>query len=278
MIQTEPGTLADLTRGEAGEVLPRQPAAFVAEARAHRDHLLPPLAQTLADLQAELREPSCPGWGIREAGRLVACHGYQQAHATPADGYQLIHLAKSPQPKPSPAVGGVAVEHAGILATTPEGGSLCLRAFCQEGFAELGPHDHPDVTLDCIALARSLPAWQTADYPSVRAVLSVSVQRLAAAGADFFACPDNTAHLALEQPGPDLALPGLNIAGVVADQAARDGRKRVGILGTRYTMDGPVYPQALAARQVAAETPSQPDRVILDQIIQSELVNGVFTH
>jgi aspartate racemase len=171
----------------------------------------------------------------------------------------------------------VAVKHAGILATSPEGASLCLRAFCQEGFAELGPHDHPDVTLDCIALARSQPAWQMADYLSVRAVLSVSVQRLAAAGADFFACPDNTAHLALEQPGPDLALPGLHIAGVVADQAARDGRRRVGILGTRYTMDGPVYPQALAARQVAAETPSQPDRVILDQIIQSELVNGVST-
>jgi aspartate/glutamate racemase len=169
------------------------------------------------------------------------------------------------------------VKHAGILATTPEGASLCFRAFCQEGFAGLGPHDHPDVTLDCIALARSLPAWQTADYLSVRVVLSVSVQRLAAAGADFFACPDNTAHLALEQPGPDLALPGLHIADVVADQAARDGRTRVGILGTRYTMDGPVYPRALAARQVAAEIPSQPDRAILDEIIQSELVNGVFT-
>src|SRR5258708_39030352 len=41
-------------------------------------------------------------------------------------------------------------------------------------------------------------------------------------------------------------------------------------------MGGPVYPRALAARQVAAEIPSQPDRAILDEIIQSELVNGVF--
>ena len=169
------------------------------------------------------------------------------------------------------------MRHLGILATTPEGAALCFRAFCQDGFAELGPHDHPDVTLDCIALARSLPAWQARDYTTVRATLSVSLRRLAAAGADFFACPDNTAHLALEQPGPPLPLPGLHIAGEVAGQAARDGRQRVGMLGTGHTMTGPVYPQALAARQIATEIPGEHDRAILDEIIIGELLNGVFT-
>jgi aspartate racemase len=62
----------------------------------------------------------------------------------------------------------------------------------------MGPPDHPDVTLDCIALARSLPAWSRADYQAVRATLSVSAACLAQAGADFFVCPDNTAHIALE--------------------------------------------------------------------------------
>jgi aspartate racemase len=169
------------------------------------------------------------------------------------------------------------VKHLGILATTPEGAALCFRTFCQYGADKLGPHDHPDVTLDCIALARSLPAWKRADYESVRATLSVSVARLAQAGADFFACPDNTAHVALEQPGADLALPGLHIAEVVADQADRHGYTRVGLLGTKYTMDGPVYPRALAARGIAAELPVGHDRSILHEIILGELVNGVFT-
>jgi aspartate racemase len=80
---------------------------------------------------------------------------------------------------------GAVVKHLGILATTTEGAALCFRVFCQQGSAELGLHEHPDVTLDCIALARSLPAWARADYQSVRATLSVSVQRLARAGADF---------------------------------------------------------------------------------------------
>lgn len=107
--------------------------------------------------------------------------------------------------------------------------------------------------------------------------MSVSVQRLAHAGADFFACPDNTAHVALEQPGTDLALPGLHIAEVVAEQAARNGYARVGLLGTKYTLDGPVYPRALAAKGVAAELPALPDRATLHEIIMTELLNGVFT-
>ena len=169
------------------------------------------------------------------------------------------------------------MRHLGILAHSVEGAALCFRAFCQEGFRRLGPDDHPDVTLDCIALARSMPAWDEGDHRSIRATLTVSVQRLARAGADFFACPDNTAHMALEQPGEELALPGLHIAEVVADQAARDGRSRVGVLGTRYLMDGPVYPRAFEARGIAAEVPEAGDRRVINEIIFEELVNGVFT-
>src|SRR6266540_4271290 len=167
--------------------------------------------------------------------------------------------------------------HLGILAHSAEGAALCFRAFCQEGFRRLGPDDHPDVTLDCIALARSMAAWDAGDHASIRATLSVSVRRLAGAGADFFACPDNTAHMALEQPGEELALPGLHIAEVVADQAARDGRTRVGVLGTRYTMEGPVYPRAFASRGIAAEVPEAGDRQIINKIIFEELVNGGLT-
>ena len=93
------------------------------------------------------------------------------------------------------------MRHLGILAHSAEGAALCFRAFCQEGFAELGPHDHPDVTMDCIALARSMAAWDDGEHSSIRAILSESVRRLAATGADFFVCPDNTAHMALEEPG-----------------------------------------------------------------------------
>jgi len=172
---------------------------------------------------------------------------------------------------------GESMKHLGILAHSIEGAALCFRAFCQEGFRELGAHEHPDVTLDCIALAKSMPAWEKGDHTSIRDTLSVTVERLAHAGADFFVCPDNTAHMALELPGEDLALAGLHIAEVVAARAARDGRTRVGVLGTKYLMDGPVYPRAFASHGIATEVPEAHDRHMINRIIFDELVNGIFT-
>jgi aspartate racemase len=169
------------------------------------------------------------------------------------------------------------MKHLGILAHSTEGAALAFLAFCQDGVRRFGSHVYPDITLDYIAFGHSMPAWDAGDHDSIRATLSVSVDRLARADADFFICPDNTAHIALERPGPELALPGLHIADVVADQAAGEGRKRVGVLGTKYTMDNPLYPQALAARGIAAEIPGDNDRNIISQIIFDELVNGVFT-
>ena len=167
--------------------------------------------------------------------------------------------------------------HLGILAHSTEGAALCFLAFCQEGHRELGRNEHPDVTLDYIAFGYSMAAWEAGDHAAVRGTLAVSAARLAAAGAEFFACPDNTAHLALEHPGPQLALPGLHIAAEVAAQAARDGRRRVGILGTRFLAASTLYPRALAARGIAAEIPGPADCAAVDEIIFTELVNGVFT-
>jgi aspartate racemase len=169
------------------------------------------------------------------------------------------------------------MEHAGILAHSVEGAALCLRAFAAEGARELGPHAHPDVTLDCVALAESMPAWEAGDYPAIRTILARSASRLAAAGASFFACPDNSAHIALEQPGGALPLPGLHIAAEVADRAAHERRRRVGILGTRFTMEGSIYPRALAGVGVEHRVPAEEDRAVVDAIIFDELVNGVFS-
>jgi ribosomal protein S18 acetylase RimI-like enzyme len=57
---------------DAGEILTLQRAAYVTEAQAHDDLGMSPLTQTLDQLRAELADPACTAWGIRENGRLVA--------------------------------------------------------------------------------------------------------------------------------------------------------------------------------------------------------------
>ena len=164
----------------------------------------------------------------------------------------------------------------GILAHSSEGAALCFLEFCRNGFRE-ARHMHPDVMLDCEAMGRVMPAWDAGDHVAVRAFLDQSVQRLADGGCDFFACPDNTAHIALETAGPDLPLPGLNIGDVVAEQAAGLGMTRVAVLGTRFTMAGPVYRRALPAVGIEPAFPNDEERAEINRIIFDELVEGVFT-
>jgi aspartate racemase len=162
--------------------------------------------------------------------------------------------------------------HLGILGHSAEGAALCFTTFCESGSAQHG--EHPDVTLDCISFTRCLPAYERGDYDAVRDLMLVSLGRLADAHADFFACPDNTVHLALERPGEPFPLPGLHIGEVVAERAARDGRRRVGILGTTYTMEGPIYPRELARHGIETVLPSPADRELVNDTIFGELVHG----
>ena len=100
------------------------------------------------------------------------------------------------------------MRHLGILGHSAEGAALCFLTFCHAGAGALGPHTHPDVTLDCIAFGPCMPAYERGDHRAVRDVVAVGVARLAAAGADFFACPDNTVHQALRSRDPTWPCPG----------------------------------------------------------------------
>jgi aspartate racemase len=166
--------------------------------------------------------------------------------------------------------------HIGVLGHSIPGSAHCYQEIARYGEERLGEYQHPDVTLDCIAMGRSMPLWHSGDRQAIRAILAESVERLAHAGCDFFVCPDNTAHLALDLPGPELALPMLHIAEVVAAEAAARGFRKVGIMGTAWTMTADLYPRALAARGIESAAPSAEDQRAVQAITFDELVHGVF--
>jgi aspartate racemase len=168
------------------------------------------------------------------------------------------------------------VKHIGILAHSFEGATLCFRTACLEGVKRLGEHRHPEITMTCRPMALVLDAWERGDNEELRDFFMKDAAKLAAAGADFFVCPDNTAHIALEYPGEPFPIPGLHIGEVVADQAAEEGHSKVGILGTKYTMAGPVYPGALGRRGIGWAVPDEADRALVNEIIFDELCLGVF--
>jgi aspartate racemase len=136
---------------------------------------------------------------------------------------------------------------------------------------------HPEITMTCSPMALVLDAWESGDNAALRAFFMKDAEKLAAAGADFFVLPDNTAHIAMESPGNPFPIPGLNIGEVVAERALSEGRQKVGILGTKYTMNGPVYPGALGRRGIGWAVPSSEDQKTVNDVIFDELCLGIFT-
>lgn len=165
----------------------------------------------------------------------------------------------------------------GIAAHSAEGGALSFLTACREGAARLGPHMHPRIVLSAVPLGLSMPGYESGDHKSVATFLAEGVRQVADAGADFYICPANTAHIVLEQIADDLPIPGLHIADVVCHEIMAHGWKRVGLLGTAYTMRGPVYARALGKRGLEQLTPDESKREQLNRAIFDELVQGIFT-
>jgi aspartate racemase len=171
------------------------------------------------------------------------------------------------------------MKHIGIVACSSEGAALCYQTICREALAIVGKNDHPRITLDSIPMARWMPAFDAGDYAGVARVMLESARLLASAGADFAICPDNSAHLAWDHVEAGTPIPWLHIARVVGEEARRRGFRRLGILGTRFTMGGgaPVYRPVLDALEIETIVPDPADAESVDRIIFTELVDGVFT-
>jgi aspartate racemase len=135
---------------------------------------------------------------------------------------------------------------------------------------------HPPIVMSAVPMALSMAGWERSDYAEVGRHLAKGVKQVADAGADFFVCPDNTAHIVLERIASELPIPGLHIAEVVCRELAAHGWKHAALLGTEWTMTGPVYPKALGARGFAYSIPDAPARARLHAAIFDELCRGVF--
>ncbi|HUA98488.1 MAG TPA: amino acid racemase [Terracidiphilus sp.] len=166
--------------------------------------------------------------------------------------------------------------HIGIVACSAEGAALCYRTICIEGAAIFGPHAHPEVSLHTFSLAEYMRFVEAGDWPSVAGFMLASAGKLAACGADFVICPDNTIHQAFPLVEPRSPLPWLHIAQVVADEAAAHRFRRLAIIGTRWLVESRVYPDALAVHGVDCERPTDAERAEINRIIMEELVYGTF--
>ncbi|MEP7271410.1 MAG: amino acid racemase [Acidobacteriota bacterium] len=167
-------------------------------------------------------------------------------------------------------------QHIGIVGCSAEGAALCYRTICSEGSSLLGAHAHPEVSMHTPSFAEYVSYLERGDLEGVGGLMVRSAQKLAAAGADFLICPDNTIHEAFSYVEPRSPLPWIHIAEVVAAEARARNFQRVGLTGTAWLVRSEVYPEKLSAHGIQYVRPTDEERDEIGRIIMDELVYGVF--
>ena len=94
------------------------------------------------------------------------------------------------------------------------------------------------------------------------------------AGADFLVLATNTMHKVADPLAAGLGIPLLHIADAAAAAITRAGLRRVGLLGTAFTMEQDFYTGRLARHGVDVLVPEAADRDLVRRVIYDELVLG----
>jgi aspartate racemase len=140
---------------------------------------------------------------------------------------------------------------------------------------------HPDgpppaIIINSVNMKRLLAYATEKRWPEMVEYLSAEVRRLADAGADFGLLAANTPHIIFDDLAPTAAIPLISIVEATRDHAQRLGLERVGLIGTRFTMQATFYPQTFARSQMRIFVPTEPDQDYIHEKYFGELVVGDF--
>lgn len=165
-------------------------------------------------------------------------------------------------------------KHIGIAAVSPEGAALCFRDIFRYASSILGDRGHPTVSLHNEPFEHYLAAVMRDDWHAVGELLIRSAHALARSGAEFCITPDNLMQHAIQFAATKSPIPWLTMTDLVSDAVVADGRKTVGLIGTKLVMLGSTYQTFLGLRGVKVIAPTAEDADAIDAVIFRELIHG----
>lgn len=108
-------------------------------------------------------------------------------------------------------------------------------------------------------------------------ILSTVAVNLEKAGADFIVICTNTMHKVAPQIKSNISVPLLHIAEATADELKKQNIRKVGLLGTKYTMTQDFYKNKLVEAGIEVIIPNDTDISVVNNVIYNELCRGIIS-
>lgn len=135
---------------------------------------------------------------------------------------------------------------------------------------------YPHLIINSLDVEKGISMLDAGRIDEFTDYLAAGVALLARAGAEFGFIAANTPHLVFDQLQRRSAIPLLSIVRAASDRAKALGVKKVGLLGTRFTMRANFYPEAFQRAEIAVASPNQSEQEFIHRKYMDELLKGRF--
>ena len=166
------------------------------------------------------------------------------------------------------------MRHIGIAAVTAEGAAITYKYICSESEKIFGKFTHPEISIHGFSFSEHvhfgddrLKKWEN--------LLVNSIHKLESIGAELIICPSNTPHEVYGQVCSRINIPWLNIAKEVALVAETRDHSKILLLGTKFTFNSTLYPDAFSSLNSEIILPSDSEQEFVHHTIVNELTSGV---
>lgn len=163
----------------------------------------------------------------------------------------------------------------GILGgMAPESTLEYYRILIELSHKRLPQDEYPEIIIYSLNFKEFIARMGVEDHGGALELLARGVQSLERAGVDFALIASNTPHMFFAELQRRASLPLLGIVEATLERAEELGLQRLGLFGTRFTMEGEFYPEVAQQRGLEIAVPQAAERALIHKIIMEELVNG----
>jgi aspartate racemase len=170
------------------------------------------------------------------------------------------------------------MKHIGIVGgLSPESTIEYYKLICEEYNKKIGEWNFPQVTIRSLNLQEIADLFMVDRWDDMADVIISAIDDLKNSGADFAAVATNTPHNAYERIKEYSSLEVLSIMDATAQEIQRDEFTKVGLLGTKPTMEYGFFQRSFEDYGIEAIVPGKKDRDYVSDVIWNELVHGIIT-
>lgn len=139
----------------------------------------------------------------------------------------------------------------------------------------VGKDFFPNLTIESVNVFKVLSLCEEQKYDELTDYLFQAVSSLARSGADFVALSANTPHIVFHRLQELSPIPLISIVESACKEAEKRSLKKVGLLGTIFTMTEDFFKEPFLRRGISVVIPSDAEMAYVHQKISSELEHGV---